>query len=449
MLLRDGQVLVFGGSSSSDAFDAGSQVTFLYDPAEDTWAPTGRMTKLRRSSAATLLSNGQVLVIGGDSSLRDVERYDPAKGEWVPTGGTFYSYTHQAKATLLLNGNVLVVKGNNEGSTAELYDPLTHAFSPTESIGPDLRPHVTATLLPDGQVLVTSSDEVDYTTAPTAARYDPVSNAWTSAVPMSTVRYNHTETLLSTGQVLAVGGFQHAVHDGFWKDTALASAERYLPAHDAWTLTPSMSAARMRHTATRLLNGQVLVTGGAEKEYSFESMSSAERFTDLGDPCNESIDCMSGFCSNSVCCSECACGTCDDSGRCQPTGKHLGEQCAPPSCADATHGSEAAWCVAGSGECPRGRTVDCVAYRCDEQAGECKRRCASIEDCARGYACDLKGHCVIPPPPDWGSAGACTAAPTEPSHAALRWLGALLLAALTRRLSRASARDPRGRPRAP
>ena len=44
---------------------------------------------------------------------------------------------------------------------------------------------------------------------------------------------------------------------------ALASAEIYHPASGTWTTTGSMTTGR-RHTATRLLDGRVLVAGGTD-----------------------------------------------------------------------------------------------------------------------------------------------------------------------------------------
>ncbi|HEX8438019.1 kelch repeat-containing protein [Archangium sp.] len=76
----------------------------------------------------TRLSNGQVLMTGGDGpngALREAELYDPNTGTWAltsPTNNTRRKHT----ATRLLNGKVLVVGaiGYNVGSdTCELYTP--------------------------------------------------------------------------------------------------------------------------------------------------------------------------------------------------------------------------------------------------------------------------------------------------------------------------------------
>lgn len=77
--------------------------------------------------------------------------------------------------------------------------------------------------------------------------------AWTSTATFSgSVR--HTATLLADGQVLIAGGGD----SGFPN----ANAKLYNPTSDAWIATGSLTIARYSHTATLLPNGKVLVVGG-------------------------------------------------------------------------------------------------------------------------------------------------------------------------------------------
>jgi hypothetical protein len=69
---------------------------------------------------------------------------------------------------------------------------------------------------------------------------------------MSTPRIRHTATLLQDGRVLVTGG----------NTAATASAEIYDPATGLWSLTTPMNSARSDHTATLLPNGKVLIVGG-------------------------------------------------------------------------------------------------------------------------------------------------------------------------------------------
>src|SRR5262249_27656092 len=98
----------------------------IYNPATGTFLTSGNMVQGVFSHTTTLLSNGQVLVVGGivQVGVFTAELYDPAAGTFRETGSlTSPRYDHTA--TLLNDGTVLVVGGRVDGSTvlntAELY----------------------------------------------------------------------------------------------------------------------------------------------------------------------------------------------------------------------------------------------------------------------------------------------------------------------------------------
>src|SRR5262249_55635510 len=84
--------------------------------------------------------------------------------------------------------------------------------------------------------------------------------SWSSGGSMHDPRVSPTATLLSDGKVLIAGG--SAGENG--NSLGLASAELYDPATGTWTLTGSMTTARVGHAATSLPNGRVLVRGGID-----------------------------------------------------------------------------------------------------------------------------------------------------------------------------------------
>jgi len=97
--------------------------------------------------------------------------------------------------------------------------------------------------------------------------------SWVTNSPMTTTRYGHTATLLSSGKVLVVGG----VGGPF-----LASAEQYDPATGNWTAVGALTTARSQHTATFLPDGKVLVAGVLTKPAFFPAQSSMIRPPGLG-----------------------------------------------------------------------------------------------------------------------------------------------------------------------
>ena len=160
--------------------------------------------------------------------------------------------SEQHTATLLEDGRVLVAAGLGS-KTAELYDPATNTWMPTGSITSNRFSH-TATLLKDGRVLVAGGYSYfpgDNLTA-SVDLYDPATDTWTAAAPMTQPREQHTATLLEDGKVLVAGGCC-----GVDK-----SAELYDPASDTWKAAATLTSGRSSHTATLLKDGRVLVAGG-------------------------------------------------------------------------------------------------------------------------------------------------------------------------------------------
>lgn len=258
VLLTDGTVIVAGGQGLNAVLDTAE----IYDPASGTWSfTTGHLVTARHGHTATLLPNGQVLVAGGGNSggfLASAEIYDPVTRTWGTTGSLSAGrYTHTA--TLLKSGKVLVVggfNGNGHLPSAELYDPSTGNWSLTGSPATRRIIH-TATLLPNGKVLVTGGVGPNGgSITSTSELYDPDSGTWSATGPLADARYGQAATLLLNGRVLVTGGFNF--QKGF-----LVTTEVYDSATGTWGMRGSLATPRYYHTATLLPNGKVIVAGGS------------------------------------------------------------------------------------------------------------------------------------------------------------------------------------------
>jgi hypothetical protein len=184
-------------------------------------------------------------------------------------------YEHQA--TLLSDGSVLLTGGltNSTGlNTAEVYEPGSQAFRPTGNMTFGRVGH-TATLLHDGRVLVVGArcvgHDVDGCDGPdnnAADLYDPATGVFTPTGSTSDPRRNHTATRLPDGRVLVTGGACPRCFETCYCSYPLSTAEIYDPTTERFTSTGSMSAARMDHTATLLPDGKVLIVGGSGERWA-------------------------------------------------------------------------------------------------------------------------------------------------------------------------------------
>jgi N-acetylneuraminic acid mutarotase len=275
-LLTNGKVLVVGGQNVNGVLSSAE----LYDPATNSWSSAASLTAARDNHTATLLTNGKVLVVGGQNSSGDLsstELYDPTTNSWS-SAGNLATPRSDATATLLPNGKVLVAGGFEffiRLASAELYDPVTNSWSSAGAMA-TARYSASAVLLGSGKVLVAGGSGSSGV-LPSAELYDAVTNSWSSAGNLATGCYDFTTTLLGNGNVLAAGGLDKS-------STTLSSAELYDPSLNSWSSAGNMAAARSSHTATLLAGGKVLVTGGSANSASLSVLSSAE----LYDPSNGS-----------------------------------------------------------------------------------------------------------------------------------------------------------------
>ena len=161
-LLQDGKVLVSGGNAPED----GSQLigrAEIYDPATGQFTNTGSMLTNRVGNSATLLGDGRVLMVGGESGdittrLKSAEIYDPKTGKFGKTGSARVGHDAPV-AVRLKDGRVLLVGGDGETPSTELYDQETGRFTASGPLVGGVNYSAEAgVLLQDGRVLVIASD---------------------------------------------------------------------------------------------------------------------------------------------------------------------------------------------------------------------------------------------------------------------------------------------------
>ena len=258
-----GNVVVTVGGASSNG------VNFTVLPAG--FALTGSLSTGRHGANGTLLDNGKVLITGGTDLNNDAvivaELYDPATGSFrsldtTPTWST---------VTLLDSGKVLIAGGLNGGnalSSAELYDPAAGTFTPTGSLNV-ARYGATGTLLNTGQVLIMGGYDINDNLVAGAELYDPATGTFSTTGSLNDPRSGIIAALLNSGKVLLAGGW-----DANSTDLPTTTAELYDPATGLFTVTGSLNDSGSGTSAVLLNNGKAFIPGG----YHYGPINSAQLY---------------------------------------------------------------------------------------------------------------------------------------------------------------------------
>jgi hypothetical protein len=268
-LLPSGFVLLAGGEDGSGMPLATAQ---LFIPASATFMAIHPMTTARVAPSATLLHNNQVLIAGGWNTANGVvtaissaELFNPTTRTFTRTGTMNHART--GEAVLLSDGRVLMIGGDEAGNTAEIFNPSTGRFLATGSMLQS-RGSFTATLISGGNVLI-AGGFWNGTPLSSAEIYEPAAGRFVAIQPLPYARFGHTATALSDGTVLIAGGAGQVGHNAVcghpnWFYWVNSSVESFNPSTRQFTLESEdfLAVPRSWHTATRLLTGDVLVTGG-------------------------------------------------------------------------------------------------------------------------------------------------------------------------------------------
>ncbi|MFH1597951.1 MAG: kelch repeat-containing protein [Patescibacteria group bacterium] len=222
-LLDNGLILIAGGKSSENNY---LNSTELYDPLNHTIAQGPSFTDARADHTATKLDDGRVFIAGGyretgnsifGTHYNSSVIYSPGGGVGsFNDGPTMLLARSQHTATLLSGGQVMILGGENDAKastkdTNEIFNPNDNTISE----GPALlgyRMGHTATLLDSGEVLVGGgrSDFFDGSTVWQKTEYFSTLSDDFSLLSSETTTHSYAAdqraTLLSDGTVLLTGG---------------------------------------------------------------------------------------------------------------------------------------------------------------------------------------------------------------------------------------------------
>ncbi len=262
---RDGEVFVVGNDSSSGRLTR----CFSYSegPGQSAqWIERpGPSFKRHNATVSYLPMNNAVLLVGGDNGKGDdyqartfasVEIFFYQINGWRQFNPMGLERTRHT-ATVLANGNVLVIGGLKRETShlwyqVEMLNAQNGQWVFRSTINLPRYAH-TATLLKSGKVLVIGGISFDGKATNSVEIYNPETDMWEYAPPMHTARAYHTTTLLPSGQIVVIGGESEGV--------SLDSVEVFDPSTRTWSSTNSLSIARSKHS-TVAIDSQVIVVGG-------------------------------------------------------------------------------------------------------------------------------------------------------------------------------------------
>ena len=220
----NGKIYVIGGGESGGAF--GYNVVEVYDPLSNSWTTKAPMPTARYGLQA-LAVYGLIYAIGGYgfgpnsqdnnyAAVSTVEVYDPANDTWgsdypMPTPRRTFSAS-------VFDNKIYVFGGIGHAlnlAEVEVFDPVTNSWSykaamPTARAGSCATTFGNAIYVLGGESISGNGPSEDLNIV---ERYDPSTNSWTQATPMTSRRGYPTCNTLAN-KIYAIGGYAYTYPTG-------------------------------------------------------------------------------------------------------------------------------------------------------------------------------------------------------------------------------------------
>lgn len=304
-LLDDGNVLVAGGTCNGKNLSSAE----IYDYKAGIFNAISSLNQARQEHVAVKLQNGKVLFCGGvrlsysynKELFKSVEIFDPNLKKFINVASMLLDHGNNMTATLLLDGRVFVCGGiGREGvmSSAEIYDPTRNIWERAGTMNVGRYDH-SAALLPDGKVLIVggrgqvesqelvwraelfnpfggksklleklkiTGDQVSivvmhdnriFLSKARNLKTNVIFELDSNKISFSDMKYRRehpTATLLDNGNILIVAEDPRDTNE---------YPEIFNPSNNKYCNAPNMIVPRSDHKAVLLINGKVLIVGGA------------------------------------------------------------------------------------------------------------------------------------------------------------------------------------------
>lgn len=252
--LSDGRVLVVGGQTVAGSYLSSCEI---YDPVQNTWTLKASLNDPAGTGALVLLENGKVLRVGG-AFKTSCELYDVNDDAWTYTGAISAARNIYNAWTRLADGRVLVAGGYGFNSTVEVYNPESGSWTNVGSMGRRVSV-AEVEQLDDGRVFIMGGEywSGSHTRYADVTIYDPTTDILSVGPSMPGPHSNFETLKTSTGNLLAMSGWST-------NSTITPQCDLFVADLDAWVNAPQLVRPRVGFRAI-YTGGRAFVFGGVSK----------------------------------------------------------------------------------------------------------------------------------------------------------------------------------------
>jgi hypothetical protein len=281
--LSDGRVLILGGVQNKypPSTTVYSVQPEIYDPSDGSFTIIETFHNgysgqpwMPMVSQAIQMSDGRIFLLSGTASAI----FDPLTGIVIQSAATLYPRTAGAMAPLS-DGRILLIGGNVSPTTAEVFDPsgtsrgfniylrqsstLSGTSTLLESSLTARRDSaVTSTVLSDGRFMFSGGRDADGGFQSSVDIFDPATMQFMSTPPsMPMMRWDHNTVTFTDGTLMIFGGWTQRIPRGTGTYQTKA-VFMFDPATNTFTSGyGDLTTPRVNGPAVRLDNGTILIVG--------------------------------------------------------------------------------------------------------------------------------------------------------------------------------------------
>ena len=249
-----------------------------YDPATDTWTAKTPMTYPRKGCGVASL-NSKVYCAGGYdgvNTLAYLESYDPAADAWTTLASMPAATAYGA---MVSDGTYLYHIGGYNTDTL-VYSNKVYRYNATLNTWSEMADMPTARCWLGADivsgVIYCAGGYAGGSALNANEAYTVATNTWATKAVMTTARYLLTSSAIN-GKIYNIGGFPSVL--GGFPSAGATKNEAYDTALDSWATKAPLTTARYEHSAS-VVSSKVYVLGGY---YSGAGLSDVVEYDPAGD----------------------------------------------------------------------------------------------------------------------------------------------------------------------